>query len=118
MELSEGRVCIRRGLVGPGNLVHTEGTGSFVTLYGHRALDLNRADVIPTDAVAVNPPNVDLPSLRISIGNAQTAIVVDMADFGLILRNIYVAAGEEIWVAADKQDRVVVYGFATAAPTT
>lgn len=108
MPLSEGFTPLTRTHNGPGVLVHRASVGAFVTLYKTRYCSL--------DGPSEEGP-VGEGTLRLTVGHANIGLISNMYDSTpYICENMWVDAGDEIWVSASITHTMAVYGFTAALP--
>ena len=96
--------------------MHREPHGAFVHLYVAEALDMAAAP--PADAVAVDPAE---DTLRVTVGRGETAIKLTLCPPDLscpkcVVPNLWVDAGDEVWVSSSRPGRYLAYGCATKRP--
>ena len=104
MALSEGVTILTRSHSGPGILVHREAVGRFVSLYRVPALQLEGAGETKMD---------DVPqTLRVSMGTRAVALSLTChgENSHLILKNVWMEAGEEMWISTNHTNTSCVYG--------
>lgn len=115
--LSEGMTLLDRPHAGPGAFVHREGYGAFVHLYVAEALEMAAAPA--ADAVVVEQGG---DTLRVTVGRGATAIKLtlsppeDLKCPKCVVPNLWVDAGDEVWVSASRPGRYLAYGCATKRP--
>lgn len=115
--LSEGLTLLDRPHAGPGAFVHREGYGAFVHLYVAEALDM--AALPPADAVVIDQAE---DTLRVTVGRGATAIQLTLRPPEevkcprCVVPNLWVEAGDEVWISSSRPGRYLAYGCATKRP--
>lgn len=105
--ISEHLVLLSRPHQGPGVLVHSAQAGGFVTLWGIRACNLDDEDRAPNEN-----NNAQNATCRITIGHRKIAIHVALTyDSKMLISNLWVNPGEEVWVSTSQPKYHAVYGF-------
>ena len=114
--LSEGIVPLSRSHDGPGVLVHqergeTDEQGAFVTIRSAPCWNMDQHQARDD----VQHQNKDSNTARIIVGRRSTALAVDLLG-GVLCTNLWVHAGEEVWISATHAGTMCVYGHATPMP--
>jgi len=114
--LSEGLTLLNRPHAGPGTFVHRESYGAFVHLYVAEALDMGATP--PADAAVIDRAE---DTMRVTVGRGETAIKLTLSPPDLrvpkcVVPNLWVEAGDEVWVSSSRPGRYLAYGCATKRP--
>ena len=118
--LSEGLTLLNRPHAGPGTFVHRESYGAFVHLYVAEALDMAADHAERVDAVVVEQREDD--TLRVTVGQGATAIKLtlnppkEVKCPRCVVPNLWVDAGDEVWISSSHPGRYLAYGCATKRP--
>ena len=113
--ISEELVLLSRPHQGPGVLVHSEVTGGFVTLSAIRACNLDDANQAEANLAQGGADggenNNDNGKCRITIGHRKIAMYINLSDAKTLISNVWVNAGEEVWMSTSRPNHHAVYGF-------
>ena len=113
--LSEGRVQLTRNHSNCGVTVHTGQHGEFVHLRCVPTKSLNE-NAEGQDMVMIEREDV---SFRVTIGNEANVIVLhfnSLTHMVKLLDNLWVEAGEQVWVSTSKPNAHLVMGYTTRKP--
>lgn len=106
MFITNNYALLTRNNDGPGLQVHACSSKEFVHLTFRKCKSLdNDFDVVGGNVV----------EFRIMIGNSDVAILqkMDVAQDSILVPNLPVNSGEEIWVACTERNQYCVYGHTT-----
>lgn len=101
--LSNDVTVISRNMNGPGNIVHKASRDEFVTLYAARSESLEAADNVVVERAATEN------TLRLIVGEQEHALVFPAAT-GVLISNLYVYAGTELWISCNSPGVYAIYG--------
>ena len=112
--LSEERVvCLKRNMNGPGTLIHKSSRTEFLTLHVIEYTEIDEG------AVVVNAANVDRNEaavFRITIGNSPVSINLKKSTSSIIIKDLCIYQGDEIWMSTSQPNKYCVYGVASTTP--
>jgi hypothetical protein len=89
-------------------MVHRELTGGFLSVTCMRASTL---DNVQLDQLDGTQAVIDGITLRITIGTQNIALITDVqADAKKLFENLWIEAGEEVWISTSAPNRLAVFG--------
>ena len=101
--LSEGHTVITKGLNGPGQCMHASEQNEYVTLYLSRTENDDFVEVANEEKI------------RIQVGKNMKTFIMPVT-CGMLISNLHVYCGEEVWIAATIPNKYIIHGFASRSP--
>ena len=117
--LSEGTVLLTRPHNGPGVRVHSESEGAFLHLSCAPAYDLDDATTAHEPPTTTAKDASNITTLRVAVGNASACLAMPVQNGEgeqILVSNMWVDAGCEVWMSTSDVRKHVVYGFTTSKP--